>query len=358
MNKVKVGIIGLGEVAQITHLPILESLSDRFEIDAICDISPQLLKAVGDKYKIIQNHRYTNAHELTKQASLDAVFILNSDEYHAECAVSALRNKKHVLIEKPVCLTLEDADAIIRARDEAGVQVMVGYMRRFAPAYVSAVEEVKQMDKINYVRIRDIIGANRLVIEQSSAVIRPSDLSEEAALERQLRAKSMVRAAIGEAPVEHQSAYRLLCGLASHDLSAMREMIGFPKRVIAASQWNGGRFMNAIFEFDGYNATFEIGVDNLRRFDAHIQVYGDQKAITVQYDTPYIRHLPTTMIIEETVGEAFNKTVVRPSFKDAYTVELEYFHKVVTEGIRPKTTVEDSKEDLKLFKMIIDAFPS
>jgi predicted dehydrogenase len=356
MKKVKVGIIGLGEVAQITHLPILESLSDRFEITAICDISPQLLEAIGERYNVSVSNRYMDAGELTNQADLDAVFVLNSDEYHAECTISAVRNKKHVLIEKPVCLTLEDADAIIQARDEAGVQVMVGYMRRFAPAYVSAVEEVKQLGKINYARIRDIIGANRLIIEQSSNVLRPTDIAEEAVRDKQQRAGRMVRAAIGDAPAEHQSAYRLLCGLASHDLSAMREIIGFPKRVIAASQWNGGRFMNAIFEFDGYNATFETGVDNQRRFDAHIQIYGDQKAITIQYDTPYIRHLPTTKIIEETVGEAFNKTIERPSFKDAYTVELEYFYKVVTEGIQPKTTIEDSKEDLKLFKMIIDAF--
>ncbi|MFD0682852.1 MULTISPECIES: Gfo/Idh/MocA family protein [unclassified Paenibacillus] len=356
MKKIKVGIIGLGEVAQIIHLPILESLSDRYEIAAICDISKQLLDAIGTRYNVSLSNRYQHADELTKQENLDAVFVLNSDEYHADCAISALNNKKHVLLEKPVCLNVEDADAIIRARDEAGRQVMVGYMRRFAPAYVSAVEEVKQLGKINYARIRDIIGANRLFIDQSSHVLRPTDIPEEALRDKQERAGRMVLQAIGDAPAAHKAAYRLLCGLSSHDLSAMREIIGFPKRVVAATQWNGGRFMNAIFEFDGYNATFETGVDNIRRFDAHIQIYGNQKAITIQYDTPYIRHLPTTKIIEETVGEAFNKTVERPSFKDAYTVELEYFHEVVTKGFQPKTTLEDSKEDLLLFKMIIDAF--
>ncbi|TDF93283.1 Gfo/Idh/MocA family protein [Paenibacillus piri] len=353
MNKVKVGIIGLGEVAQITHLPILESLSDRYEIAAICDISPRLLEAMGDRYNV--NRRYTDAIELTKQADLDAVFVLNSDEYHAECAIAALKNKKHVLIEKPVCLTLADADAIIRARDESGAQVMVGYMRRFAPAYISAVEEVKRLDKINYARIRAIIGANRLIIEQTSNVLRPDDFPETAVRDKQERAQRMVHEAIGDAPQELKSVYRLLCGLSSHDLSAMREIIGIPKRVIAASQWNGGKFMNAILEYDGYNATFETGVDNQRRFDAHIQVYGDRKAVMIQYDTPYIRHLPTTKVVEETAGEAFNRTVERPSFKDAYTIELEYFHDVVTKGVQPKTTVEDSKEDLKLFKLIVDA---
>ncbi|TVX99383.1 Gfo/Idh/MocA family oxidoreductase [Paenibacillus cremeus] len=353
MRKIKVGLIGLGEVAQITHLPILESLAHRYEIAAICDISQQLLAAIGERYNV--SNRYTDAAELTKQADLDAVFVLNSDEYHAECAIAALEQKKHVFLEKPICLTLKDAERMIRARDEAGVQVMIGYMRRFAPAYVSAVQEVKQLGKINYARIRDIIGANRLIIEQSSNVLRPNDLPKDAIADKQERAQRMVREAIGDSAVEFQTAYRLLCGLGSHDLSAMREILGFPKRVVSASQWNGGRFMNAILEFEGFNATFEMGVDQQRRFDAHIQIYGDQKAITIQYDTPYIRHLPTTKITEETAGEAFHRTVDRPSFKDAYTVELEYFHDVVTEGVAPKTTIEDSMEDLKLFAMLIEA---
>jgi len=353
MKKVKVGLIGLGEVAQITHLPILQALSDRFEIAALCDISLQLLEKMGGKYRVTQ--LYTNAEQLCEQEDLDAVFILNSDEYHADCVIAACRNKKHVLVEKPMTLTEAEADAIIRARDEAGVQVMVGYMRRYAPAFVQAVEEVKKLGKINYARVRDIIGQNRLIIEQSSVVQRFDDIPETAIKDKQSRADRMVKEALGEVPQELKSTYRLLCGLSSHDLSAMRELIGMPKRVVSAAQWNHGRFITAIFEYDGYHVTFETGVDNQRRFDAHIEVYGESKSIRVQYDTPYIRHLPTTLHIQETVGDAYNQEQIRPTFKDPYTVELEEFYEVATKGIAPKTTPEDYKQDLKLFKMIIDA---
>jgi predicted dehydrogenase len=353
MKKVKVGLIGLGEVAQIIHLPILDALSDQFEIAALCDISPQLLNLMGKKYRV--SRLYTNGTELTEQADLDAVLILNSDEYHAECAIAAAKNKKHVLIEKPMCLTMAEADAIIQARDEASVQVMVGYMRRFAPAFVQAVEEVKKLDKINYVRIRDLIGQNRLIIEQSSFVHRFNDIPEEAIKDKAERAKNRVREAIGEVPQDLIGVYRLLCGLSSHDLSAMREMIGVPNRVKAAAQWNGGRFISAIFEYDDFCATFETGVDDQRRFDAHIEVYSNRKSLKVQYDSPYIRHLPTTLVVNETVGDAYNETVIRPTFKDPYTHELEYFYDVVTKGAQPKTTPEDFKEDLKVFNMIINA---
>lgn len=353
MKKLKVGLVGLGEVAQIIHLPILESLKDRFEITALCDISENLLQVLGEQYRV--RHLFTDARKLAELEELDAVFVLNSDEYHTECVIAAARNGKHVLVEKPVCLTVSDADEIIKARDEAGVQMMVGYMRRFAPAFIQGVEEVNQLGGIRYARIRDIIGQNRLMIEQSSNVYRPNDIPAEAMTDRQERGKRMVQEAIGDAPQDVKNAYRLLCGLNSHDLSAMREMIGIPKRVVSAAQWNNGGYINAIFEFDGYYATFETGVDDQRRFDAHIEVYGAKKSVKVQYNTPYIRHLATTLVINETVEEAYNETIIRPTFTDAYTVELEYFYDVVTQGVKPKTSIEDYKEDLKIFKMITDA---
>jgi predicted dehydrogenase len=353
LKRIKVGLIGLGEVAQITHLPILEQLSDRYEITALCDISPSLVEWAGHKYRV--TNLYTDAKRLAEQADLDAVFVLNSDEYHAECAIHALKNKKHVLIEKPMTLTEADADAIIQARDEAGVQAMVGYMRRYAPAFTEALEEIKSLGKIQYARIRDIIGQNRLIIEQSSTVHRFSDIPQAAMDDRRARREAMVKEAIGEVPQDIFNAYGLLCGLNSHDISAMRELLGMPKRVVSAAQWNGGRYITAIFEFDGYYAAFETGVDLQRRFDAHIEVYGETKSLLVQYDTPYIRHLPTTLQVKETIGDAYHESVKRPTLKDPYTAELEYFYDVVTQGKTPKTSPEDYKQDLVIFKMIVEA---
>ena len=147
--------------------------------------------------------------------------------------------------------------------------------------------------------------------------------------------------------------YRLLCGLSSHDLSAMRELLGMPKRVIAARQW--GSFLTALFDYERFTLTFETGIDHNRRFDAHLTVYGESKEIRVQYDTPYIRQLPTRLFINETRGEAFEEREIRPTFTDAYTMELLHFYEVVTHNTRPKTSAEDFLYDLDLFEMIINA---
>lgn len=355
MARVRVGVIGLGQVAQIIHLPILEALSDHFRITALCDVSPGLCEALGERYGVPAAARHDDYRDLVARADVDAVFVLNSDEYHADCVIAAARHGKHVLVEKPMCLHLGEVEAIVRARDEAGVRVMVAYMRRYAPAFVQAVGEVRRLERINYVRVRDIIGQNRLIIEQSSAVVGFDDVPPALALERAERAARMVRAAIGEAPPELVRAYRLLCGLSSHDLSAMREMLGFPRRVVSADLWDGGAFLVVLFDYGNYRALLETGVDQQRRFDAHFEVYAPTASIRVQYDTPFIRHLPTTLVITETVGDAYTERVVRPTFTDPYTHELECFHDVVTRGVEPKTSPEDSMEDLRLFGMIIEA---
>jgi len=352
MQRLRVGIIGLGEVAQVIHLPILRALSDRYEIGAVCDVSPGLLETVGELHGV--ERRFPDAAELVAQQDLDAVFVLNSDEYHAEHAVLAARAGKHVLVEKPMCLTIREADEIIAARDAAGVQVMVAYMRRYAAAYAAMKAEVAAIDRILYARVRDIIGPNRFMIDQSSTVHRFDDLPEAAKTGRAERATRLVREAIGEVGQDLVTTYRMLLGLASHDLSAMRELIGAPSRVVAARQWHGGRFLTALFAYDGYTTTFEMGVDRQRRFDAQIEVFGETKQLRVQYDTPYIRHLPTTLVVGETIGEAYRETVTRPTFTDPYTLELEHFHEVVTTGKAPKTTPEDFKEDLALFREIMD----
>ncbi|MDG0814252.1 Gfo/Idh/MocA family protein [Cohnella rhizosphaerae] len=354
MKKLKVGMIGLGEIAQIIHLPILQSMPDRFELVALCDVSPGLLALMGEKHRV--EHLYASATEMLDRVDMDAVFVLNNMEYHTECAVAALKKNVHVFVEKPMCISDAEAEQIILARDASQAQVMVGYMRRFAPAYMRALEEVKALGPINYARVRDMIGPNAFFTGQSGIhVHRFGDLPAEAVQDRKDRNARLMKEAIGEASAEAYAAYGLLLGLNSHDFSAMREMLGMPLRVKAASSRQGGRFKNAILEYDGFDVMFETGVDQQGRFDAHIEVYGERRSVLVQYDTPYLRQLPTTLRIRDTIGDSLAETVVRPTYKDAYTCELEYFYEVVANGLTPKTTPEDYRQDLKVVKMIMEA---
>ncbi|MBK5482515.1 Gfo/Idh/MocA family oxidoreductase [Peribacillus sp. TH16] len=353
MSKVlNVGIIGTGEVAQVIHLPILATMPDKYRIAALCDVSEESLAYNGKKYEV--ENLYTDAKELVKQSNLDVVFVLNSDEYHAEVAVDAANEGKHVLIEKPMALTMADADAIIEAKNKNNIKVMVGYMRRYAPAFEAAIKEIGGLDKVLYARVRDIIGPNEFFVNQSGAnPKRFTDIPEAAITDKQVRAKKLVTDAIGEVDDQLTFVYRLLGGLGSHDLSVMREALGMPQSVIGSGV--KGMFLNTLFEYENFNVSYETGIDQQGRFDAHLEVYGETKSVRVEYDTPYIKGLPIKLIVNETVDGTFKETVIRPTYQDPYNIELETLHEALTGDVEIKTTPEDYKNDLVIFKMIIDS---
>jgi predicted dehydrogenase len=135
----------------------------------------------------------------------------------------------------------------------------------------------------------------------------------------------------------------------------MRELIGMPKRVISAGHWKEGSYLHVTMDYGDFHAVLETGVDSQVRFDAHIEVYGETSSLRIEYDTPYIRHLPTRLVIDETKGDVYSHRVVRPTFTDPYTRELECFHEAIVSGTEIKTSAEDFTEDLRLFQWIISA---
>lgn len=145
--------------------------------------------------------------------------------------------------------------------------------------------------------------------------------------------------------------------LGSHDLSAMREVIGMPERVLGASMhlpiWT------VLFQYKDFPVTYESGLNDLHFFDASIEIFTQDKIVRVQYDTPYIKGLPVTMTVKEKVAgkksNGFQERIVRKTYEDPYTLEFLDFHRCMTTNSQPKTSAKDAKEELDLFKMIMRA---
>jgi predicted dehydrogenase len=97
--------------------------------------------------------------------------------------------------------------------------------------------------------------------------------------------------------------------------------------------------------------SYESGIDNVPRFDAHLEVYGMHKTVRVQYDTPYVKGLPVIMHVVENADGSYKESTIRKSYEDPYTLEMKALWKMVVQGIPPKTTVEDALQDLELFAM-------
>ena len=357
---VRVGIIGCGEVSQVIHIPTLSHLSDLYRITYLCDVSDNALE--HSRGKIIGSNPVKTTRdpvELCSSPDVDVVLVVNSDEYHVEHTVLGLEHNKTVFVEKPMALNERDVDRIIEAEKKSEGTVMVGYMRRYAAGFIDALKETGGLDKIFYARVRDIIGPNSIFVSQSGTFPkRFTDLRPEDTKEKDAKAADMLEQGLTKdngIPVNNDTnrMWRLLGGLGSHDLSVMREALGMPTSVLGASL--GYPFWNVLFQYPGFCVSYESGIDNVPRFDAHLEIYSMTKSVRVQYDTPYVKGLPVTMHIRENDNGAYKETVVRRTYEDPYTLEMKELYELVVNRKPVKTTAQDAANDLKIFQMIMKA---
>jgi predicted dehydrogenase len=357
MTCLRVGVVGCGAAAQIMHIPSLRRLSHQFALAALADASDRVVQTLGERLNVAR--RYTDWRELIDDVDVDVVLVACPNAYHAEVVVAALAVGKHVLVEKPMCLTLREADALVDAQQRTGLVLQVGYMRRYPAAFRSACEAVADLHEIRFVRVRNILGLNELVGDQVADLVRPSDLSE-----TQLRRVSedqdrLLREALGaDVTAEDRHTYFFLSSLNTHDLSAMRDLIGVPRRVLYAARRNGGvsPFVTAAFDFDGFVCHLETGFDELPRVEQDLTVYGNDRVITVAFETGYVRNLPVRLTITETEGRTGTvEHVLTPTWEDPFVSEWRAFHASVTAGAPVRASAADARLDVELCADIVDA---
>ena len=348
-RRIKVGIVGCGEVAQIMHWPSLYQLVDQFEVTALCDVSPLILEKLGKLWNV--RTLTTNHRELVTRNDVDAILVANPNAFHAEVTLDAIAAGKHVLVEKPMCVTRREADQIVGAQKNGNVVVQVGYMRRYAPAFLEGCQAVKAMKEIKFARVRDFLGLNSLIVNHTSRVVRDEQLPDSVKNDSKLRDEALIDEALGGNPSPVlRRAYATMLGLSSHDLSAMRELLGMPNKVLFAAQRGGGLYLAATFDYGPYICQFETGIDGIPRFDAHLEVYGNEKVVRIQYDTPYVRNLPIRLFITEDNGRGGVTNVVsHPVWGDPFVAEWKTFYENVIENKAPKTGPADFAQDLELF---------
>lgn len=342
----RVGLIGLGEVAQLMHLPLLAD-DPRFAIVAVTDVSPSLVAHVADRYGVAK--RPASAEALIADDGIDVVFILTPDHLHAPLLAQAMAADRHVFVEKPAALTAAELRPLIERSRSYERTVFVGYMRRYAPAFLALKERLPPREEIRHVRIRDLIRESQFFVEQTRNIFRPGDVPETVVAEGRAQTTALLRSVMGEsASAEQLRAYQVLTGLSSHSFSAMRELLG-PPRAVAAARQHRGENVVVLFDYGSFTVLYEAVIHDVARFDAGIEVLTMNQHFRINYDTPYIRNLPARLEITTSDLHTTGTEIVGPYYEDAFRVELDAFHHAATTGAPPKTPLSDSLADLELF---------
>jgi predicted dehydrogenase len=338
--------VGGGLVAQAMHLPYLAQFRDRFELAGLVEPSQTVREALAARYAIPSAQ--ADLRVLLEAGGLDALVICSPAGTHAEIVLAALDAGLHVFVEKPMCITLADAERIVDSRDRAGKVVQVGYMKRFDPAYERLLAELPESAaELRYVSVvvndpefRPFFTQNEIVRGEV-----PEDV-----IDATLRAESeQVEAAVGSGAPEVVRAFsEAFLGSLVHDVNLVHgvlEQLGepLPAEVVGGAWWvagsavsgsvrlaNGARWDSAwiqLLEVPEYRESVAfMFTDSVRR---------------LSFPSPWLKQSPTRY---EQVGSDGRKAF--EAYEESFARELVHFHECVTEGVACRTPPEQARLDI------------
>ena len=345
MHRVRIGVIGGGAIAQVHHLPILNDLSEEFEIKVVCDLSPSLAKHVAARFHV-------PAHETDYRAVLDsdveAVLLCHTDP-KTEVAVAAFSAGKHVLIEKPICFSLEESDAIIEAAGTSGKVGQAAYVKLFEPAFESAKKEVASMDDIRYVQVNHLHPDNALHVNQFRTR-KFDDIPSEAKERTAAARESAFHDALGEVSPETERVFGILSGSLIHDLYGLRVLFGTPTRIVNTEAWQNGNAITTTLEYAAGFRCAATWIDLPEMWDFHetLEVYGSRKRVIVSYATGFSRNQSSLTIQGiDADGTSYRKQPAL-AWESPFRRQLRHFHDNIVNGTTNRSPLTSSRDDIGL----------
>jgi predicted dehydrogenase len=357
--RLKVGVIGCGAIAQIQHLPHLRELDDQFAIGGLADLSPRLLEVVGAEYGVPEERRFTDYRELVR-SDVDAVIVCPSGS-HAAPSIAAAEAGKHILVEKPMCVTVAEAEAMVAAAERAGVILMVAYMKRHEPAYQFAQARVRAMSDVRFVQVNHLHPDNSLHTAEFK-VHRFDDLPARVREEWRAEHGRLVAQALGypdgaSLPDDVNFAYSIILGSMIHDIGNLHGLFGPPRRVLSAEIWLNGRGVNTVLDYgDDKRAVCSwVDLPELWDFKETLEVYGSRERVLVSFPTGFARGLPSIVTLH---GMDADRTPWRQEYQwhdNPFKLELQHFGECIRAGKQPITPGRDAIADIALVGDIVRA---
>lgn len=373
---IRVGVVGVGAVAQSVHLPLIRRRPELFELVAIMDISPSLLAGVGRMFGVPESGRFESLETMLDTAELDAIVICSGGS-HESVVVSALQRGLAVLCEKPLAVThheLASIEAIVGALPQP--RLMVGYMKQYDPAVTRAAEALEQVDDIRTIDVTVLHPTGKSQLDFAHLLAPAGDADPEAIAIARAEDARLRGIALGDADEDLWRVYAgCLMSSLSHDMSVLRRLVGSPVSVDYADIWRmtssrqvreTGRDAGLSDPPPSIRATGMLTGDTHYVMDWHylhdypsyretVRIVHGAGSLEIAFPSPYLLHAPTVLTRYDLAGDAEAKTEFR-SIAESFELQLEAFADMVRTGTEPLTAVDGSRQDVLTSQAIIAAF--
>ncbi|HEX4357911.1 MAG TPA: Gfo/Idh/MocA family oxidoreductase [Pseudonocardia sp.] len=359
-SPVRLGIVGLGAVAQLVYEPILARRRDLFEIVGVAELSAGVRHTVGGRLGVAPTGRHSSVGELLAAGGLDAVLVLSSGS-HAALVDAVTAEGIPVLVEKPLAWTHAELDALA---DRAAL-VQVGYMKRFDPAYRRLAELLAGGGgpAIRAVEVTVLHPSDaRQVAWRGGGLASAGDVPAERLAESAAEAEALCARALGPAAGTLGWVYSdVLLGSLIHDLAILRPLVGDPAEIGWSRLWPAGWHPERLSV--GVDAGLAGGAELSLRwhylpeypsYTETVRVHTETGSYGLTFPAPYLLHAPTELTVRTASGDTTELTR-STSHVEAFEAQLENWHAAVTGGLPPAIGIDEARADVTTCQRIAAA---
>ena len=355
MQKLRVGLIGAGLVAQAEHAFYIWEERQRFDFVALADASPSVRQSVGARYQI--PNLFPDLKGLLT-CGLDALVIAAPDVFHPELAIAALAAGLHVLCEKPLALTLAGCDAIASARDRSGRVLQVAYMKRHDPAYHRTLELLPdRLEDVKLISV-EVNDPDHEAFVAHLPMTWPSDLPLLLRQKARALTAEQLRESAGRdlAEPEQRALSNGFLSALVHDVAVVHGFLAhmgteLPVEADHGAIFADGRGVQLGFRIPGGGrvSMIHLNLPTLPDYTERITVYCSDRIVELTFPSPYLRHLPTKLTLR--TGGRDHELVhsnYRVSYEEAFREQLRAFHAAAMDKAPVSVSVEQAKRDVAL----------
>jgi len=352
---IRLGIVGLGLIAQSVHLPNLAALRERFEIVHVCDLSAGLAASIAEDLGGVRHG--TDAERLVTDSDVDAVLICTPGA-HSALARTALEAGKHVFAEKPYAY-----DPAVAARDAAyaeehGLVLQVGYMKMYEPAVSEARARLAELGTVRVVRMTVLHPSDER--QTTGLALKRFDDVAPARLEEALAAnRSEVAEALEPFPGVDPVLFRnVLHGSVCHQASVLRALFpdGSPTLVAVDEDAPGSERVEPpklqVLGRVADGVQWSLSWNWLTDYPAYsewVEIYGDRGSMTIRFPGPYDGPASAELTVAAVAADGGVDTATwRPAGPTAFERELREFWESIRTGAAVRSDARGAAADARL----------
>lgn len=340
------GYVGAGSLAQMVHIPNIALMPD-VEFAALCEVREKLGRAVCRKYDIPKYYR--DHRELARDEKIEAVGVSGHFAVQGDIAADLLAAGKSVFMEKPMAVSVKQAEKILDAERKGGGRLMVGYMKRYDGGNLLVKEAIErfavsgEMGKITYIRNHgycgDWIGGLDVSIIKTDEPY-----------------PAVPALNIDWLSEQYHGMYIGYLQQYTHNVNLIRFFAGAEKADVKVVDLNPDGFTGiVIFEVNGIRAIIESGSDAYHGWDEHTQVYFEKGWIKTCVPVLLLKNVPASVEIYQG-GSVRTLTTSFAPFAWSYKKEIEHFAARVRDGKPFDSSGQDTLNDVKFFEDVYKKF--